>query len=120
MTTRAVRPANAGSVIGSPVRGITGSAGIVVDVEVDAAVVVDAWLEVVAADSVVLVGVDSATVVAGAESPSPPHAARTSAAMISVVDLVYFTVLSAVQLRSFERGMCDRSCSRAGRNTFVT
>jgi hypothetical protein len=94
LTTTAGRAAIAGSVIGSPVRGITGSGAIVVDVVVDAfvddVVVVD--LALVLVDGGLVVGGEvSATVVAG-DAPLPPQAAIVSVADINNDDLTNFTV----------------------------
>ena len=93
MTTTAGRAAIAGSVIGSPVRGITGSGAIVVDVVVDAFVddvVVDLAL-VLVDGSLVVGGEVSATVVAG-DAPLPPQAAIVSVADINNDDLTNFTI----------------------------
>jgi hypothetical protein len=87
--------------MGNPVNGITGSGGIVVDVVVDAPVVVDGsdevdvlLLLVVAIAAVVVVVVASPAVVSGAESPPFPHAATASTATTSAaVGLLDFTVV---------------------------
>ena len=76
LTTTAGRAAIAGSVIGRPVSGITGSGAIVVevdvvDVEVVDDVVVDLAVVVVAVGLVVVGGEVSATVVAG-DAPAAP------------------------------------------------
>ena len=93
LTTTAGRAAIAGSVIGSPVSGITGSGAIVVDVVVDESVddvVVD--LAAVLVDGGLVVGGDvSATVVAG-DAPLPPQAAIVSEVDINNDDLTNFTI----------------------------
>jgi hypothetical protein len=97
-------------VISRPVNGITGSAGIVVEVVVDAAVVVDELgVDVVDAGSVVGTVDAVVTAVTSVESLLPPllHAVTTSAAIMKiVVVLVYFTVLSAVQ-SALRAGVCN-------------
>src|SRR3954451_20325194 len=67
LTTTAGRAASAGSAIGRPVSGITGSGAIVVDVDVDAddVVVVDSSVVVVAFGAVVAGDVSAGAVVAG-------------------------------------------------------
>ena len=82
--------------IGRPVSGITGSIGIVVEVVVDEAVVVDAGAVLVVVAGSVVGTVDSAAVVAG-DAPLLPHAATVSAAIINVIVVVYFTALPAVR-----------------------
>ena len=82
LTTTAGRAAIAGSVIGRPVSGITGSGAIVVDVVVDEPVddvVVDLAVVLVADGLVVVGGEVSATVVAG-DASLPPQAAIVSVA----------------------------------------
>jgi hypothetical protein len=80
---------------------MTGSAGIVVEVVLDSTVVeVDGpEVELLVVVSITAVVEDTpAAVVAVVESLLLLHAARASAAIMNVeVDLVYFTVLSAVQ-----------------------
>ena len=93
MTTTAGRAAIAGSVIGSPVSGITGSGAIVVDV-VDAPVddvVVDLAVVLVDEGLAVVGGEVSATVVDG-DAPLPPQAAIVSVADINNDDLTNFTI----------------------------
>jgi hypothetical protein len=93
-----------------PVSGITGSAGIVVDVEVDADEIgkepaVDEE-ELVEPDSVVAGLVTPTAVVADDESLPLLHAASASAATMNVVvGFVYFTVLSVVLMRSSSGGL---------------
>ena len=91
-TTTAGRAAIAGSVIGSPVKGITGSDATVVDVldDAPAEVVVDPP-DVLVADGLVVGGDVSATVVAG-DAPLPPQATRVSVAAINNDDLTNFTI----------------------------
>src|SRR6185295_15578963 len=74
LTTSAGRPANAGSVISRPVNGMTGSAGIVVEVVVDAAMVVDELVVVDVVDAGRVAGTVDAvvTVVNSVESLLPP------------------------------------------------
>lgn len=87
---------------------MTGSAGIVVEVVVDAAALVDvAAVEVVAA--VVAGTVDSAVGVVNAVDslllPLLQAVTASAATMNVVIDLVYFTGLSAVQKRSSSGGL---------------
>jgi hypothetical protein len=103
--------------MGRPVSGITGSAGIVVEV--------DAADEVVDESPVDEELVDAGLVVAGLVIPStvvaddePPllHAPRASAATMNVVvDLVYFTVSLSSADALFERGSVTNMCSRPHR-----
>jgi hypothetical protein len=104
--------------IGRPVSGITGSAGIVVDVEPDAdEVVVESAVEdeLVEPDSVFAGLVTAAAVVADDESLPLLHAASASASAVTmnvVVGFVYFTVSLSSADALFERGVCPNMCSR--------
>src|SRR4051794_6861206 len=82
LTTSAGRAASAGSSIGNPVNGITGSAGMVVDVDVEDCELDDVVPTVVevAAATVPATEVATSAVVAGDESPEPPQAVTPSAA----------------------------------------
>lgn len=107
--------------MGRPVSGITGSAGIVVDVDVE----VDDADEVVEDDDVDDELVDPGTVVAGMVASGAAveadeelllllHAASASAATMNVVvDLVDFTVSLSSANALFERGSVTSMCSRA-------
>jgi len=83
----------AGSVMGSPVSGITGSGAIVVDVVVDAVddVVVDLVVVVVDEGLAVVGGEVSATVVAG-DAPLPPQAVMANVADINNEVLTNLTI----------------------------
>jgi hypothetical protein len=106
--------------MGRPVSGITGSAGIVVVVDVDAAaeVVEDPAVEeeLVDAGSVADGLVTPTAVEADDESLPLLHAASASAATMNVVvDLVYFTVSLGSAKALFERGSVTNMCSRPRR-----
>jgi hypothetical protein len=102
--------------IGRPVSGITGSAGIVFDVEPAADEVAEESAveeELVEPDPVVAGRVTPAAVVADDESLALLHAASASAATMNVVvGFVYFTVSLSSADALFERGECPNMCSR--------
>ena len=97
LTTSADRAASAGSSIGRPVSGITGSAGIVVESwSTRRSNVVDDDDDVVLASVVgaSVVGVVAAAVVADAASPPLLHAASASAAIMNVAIVWWISQVS--------------------------
>ena len=118
LTTTAGRAASAGSTMGSPVNGMTGSGAIVVDVllddddDVDDDDVLDASVEVVGL-ALMTDGDVSATLLAGA-APAPLQATSPNATSRIGVVLENLTVLSGVRC-ALRAGDGCRTCDSSGR-----
>ena len=104
--------------MGSPVSGMTGSAGIVVEVVVDASVVADgSVVEVLVVVAISVVVVASTAVVVGADPPSPPHAdsASTRATNVATVVLGFTLVLLPSGRKHFQLvGSRERAFAAVG------